>query len=414
MNDKGKKGLILNYIPRKFTVEKKVNPDRIFEANNSEIKDGNIIYLTQKALRVEDNFALNFALEKAEEFKKNIQIIHIKENFDVPSKAVWFEKQIENLKNNYDLNEYKFKTFDEKNSAIDYINKSAAILVKDFNPIEEKEIFDKISCRIYEVDSQNIMPARVISDKQEYSAHSFRRKVYANIGGYLTEFPERKGKNEEAWNVLNDFIANKLENYAEERNEPEHQVTSGFSRYFNWGFISPHRAAIEVIKSSASNLNKTDFLEEMIVRRELSDNFCLYNKNFKTFEGAPSWAKATLNQHLHDFRQNLYSKEELENAGTYDELWNYTQNQLKNEGRIHSYLRMYWAKKLLEWTKTPQDAIDAAIYLNDKYGFDAPSANGYVGIMWSICGLHDRPFQDRPVTGKIRRMNADKFRRKCL
>lgn len=145
---------------------------------------------------------------------------------------------------------------------------------------------------------------------------------------------------------------------------------------------------------------------------ELADNFCLYTKNFKDFSGVPNWAKLSLKSHKYDLRQYLYAKETLEQAKTHDKLWNATQNQLKSEGVIHGYLRMYWAKKILEWTNSPNDALEIVIYLNDKYAYDSPSADGYVGILWALGGLHDRAFGEYPVTGKIRRMTYESMKRK--
>ena len=66
----------------------------------------------------------------------------------------------------------------------------------------------------------------------------------------------------------------------------------------------------------------------------------------------------------------------------------------------------------MEWTQSPIQALKLAIYLNDKYAYDAPSSNGYGGILWAIGGLHDRAFTDYPVTGKIRRMTYDSIRKK--
>ena len=189
-------------------------------------------------------------------------------------------------------------------------------------------------------------------------------------------------------------------------------MLSGLSKYLNLGFISSQRVALEVIKSGVNDINKEVFLEELIVRKELADNFCLHANSFKDFSSIPNWAKVSLENHMYDIRPYIYSIKELEKAKTQDKLWNTTQIQLIREGIIHGYLRMYWAKKILEWTLSPDEALKMAIYLNDKYAYDAPSANGYVGILWAIAGLHDRAFIDSPVTGKIRRMTYDSMKRK--
>ena len=161
---------------------------------------------------------------------------------------------------------------------------------------------------------------------------------------------------------------------------------------------------MEVIRSDAMRMNKEAFLEELIVRRELAQNFCFYNKKFKTFDGTPLWAKNTLKEHTKDIRFELYTLTQLEKAQTSDDLWNSAQRQLIKEGKIHGYMRMYWAKQFLLWTQTPLQALKYAIYLNDKYAYDAPAASGYVGILWSIGALHDRAFQQRYIFGKVRSM----------
>ena len=168
----------------------------------------------------------------------------------------------------------------------------------------------------------------------------------------------------------------------------------------------------KIVQSDASNLNIESFLEELIIRQELAENFCLYSGAFKSIKAAPSWAQSSLEYHKEDIRTFLYTLEEFENAQTHEALWNATQNQLRYTGKIHGYLRMYWAKKILEWTKSPQQALDFAIYLNDKYALDAPSPNGYVGILWAVAGLHDRAFQDYLITGKIRRMTYNSLKTK--
>ena len=203
-----------------------------------------------------------------------------------------------------------------------------------------------------------------------------------------------------------------MQYYAEYKNDISKDVLSGLSKYINLGFISSQRVALEVIKSGVNDINKEVFLEELIVRKELADNFCLYANSFKDFSGISNWAKMSLNNHKFDIRPYIYSMEELENAKTYDTLWNATQIQLIREGTIHGYLRMYWAKKISEWTPSPKEELKTAIYLNDKYAYDSPSANGYVGILWAIAGLHDRAFVDYPITGKIRRMTYDSLKRK--
>jgi deoxyribodipyrimidine photo-lyase len=283
----------------------------------------------------------------------------------------------------------------------------AGVVIFDFDPISNllKELKD-LNCGVFEVDSHNIIPARFASQRQEFQAATFRPTVYRNIGEFLTEFPPVfKTSENEADEVLEDFIDNKLDNYSDLRNDPNKNAVSGLSKYLHFGHISAQRIAIEIIKSKASRANKEAFLEELIVRKELSDNFCLYSPNYDSNEAILPWAKTTLEAHRDDFRPYLYDIETFEKAQTHEDLWNACQNQLLTEGKIHGYLRMYWAKKILEWSPTPDEAIKTAIYLNDTYALDGCDPNGYVGVLWAIGGVHDRAFFEREIFGKIRYMS---------
>jgi deoxyribodipyrimidine photo-lyase len=166
---------------------------------------------------------------------------------------------------------------------------------------------------------------------------------------------------------------------------------------------------------SAVNINNTKltdnliksiraFVEELIIRGELADNYVYYNKNHNNFEGLANWAKLALEKGKNDTREYIYTQKEFENASTHDTLWNAAQNQMMRSGKMHGYMRMYWAKKILEWTSSPEEAIEIALYLNDKYSIDGWSPGGYIGVLWSIGGLHDRAWFARPVFSTIRYM----------
>ena len=168
------------------------------------------------------------------------------------------------------------------------------ILIIDFNPILDRTYLLKINSEIIEIDGHNIIPARFISNKQEYNAANLRKKIYHNIHMFLTEFQNQKYFENEADLILKDFIKSKLSNYCEFKNDPSKNVLSNLSKYINLGFISAQRAAIEIIKSNTTLENKESFLEELIVRKELAENFCLYADSFKNFSSIPSWAKLSL------------------------------------------------------------------------------------------------------------------------
>lgn len=407
---------LLNYIPTDFATEQTINPLRIFEFNNKPIRNGEIIYLCEREIRAKDNFALQFAIEKSKELNLPLKIIHPKINYEYEPKQKFTNRQLEQAQTQFRNIDLDFEIIRKTPQEI-IKNFNPAILIIDFNPILNRDYLKNANFKIYEIDGHNIVPARFVSNRQEYSAATLRTKIYYKIYPFLTEYMNLTSSKVEADYVLEDFVINKLQYYFENKNNPSVNATSGLSKYLNWGFISSQRVALEVIKSGVntsgvSGINKEEFLEELIIRKELADNFCLYSESFKDFSSIPNWAKMSLNNHKYDIRPYNYSLEILEKAKTHDKLWNATQIQLIKEGTILGYLRMYWAKKILEWMSTPDEVLKAAIYLNDKYAYDAPSANGYVGILWAIGGLHDRAFADYPVTGKIRRMTYDSMKRK--
>ena len=210
-----------------------------------------------------------------------------------------------------------------------------------------------------------------------------------------------------AVSMLESFIKERLRNYATLRNDPvqQHLAVSNLSPYFHFGQISTQRAVFEVQKHSDKFKEHVDsFINETVIWRELAENLCYYNLDYDNFNGAKDWAKASLGSHLKDKREYIYTLKEFEDAKTHDKMWNAAQLEMNITGKMSGYMRMYWAKKILEWTETPEDAIKITIYLNDRYSLDGRDPNGYLGIMWSIVGVNDRPFTDRKISGKIRYM----------
>lgn len=402
------KNTILKYIPKNIKIEDFVNPLRIYELNNKKIKKGSILYLCEREIRAKDNFALQFAIQKAKALNLPLKVIHPKVSYEHKLKQKFIDLQLEQAENQFKKADIFFSIY-SKQELLSFLQKEdIAFLIKDFDPLNK---FKNFPFKTYEIDGHNIIPARFISQKQEYSAATLRSKIYHNIYPLLTEYKNVISEKIEADRVLDEFIKNRLQNYAKFKNNPTKNVLSGLSKYLNLGFISSQRVALEVIKSNVNEENKEVFLDELIVRKELADNFCLY-ANFKTTLNCSNWAKKSLKNHESDIRQYNYDLEIFEGAKTHDKIWNAAQKQLTTEGCIHGYLRMYWAKKISEWTVSSKVALEFARYLNDKYAFDAPSANGYVGILWAIYGLHDRAFTDWFVTGKIRRMTASSISKK--
>ena len=324
-------------------------------------------------------------------------------------------------------------------------------LITDFDPLIikqswKKQLLEKISVPFWEVDSHNIIPAWIVSDKKEYAAYTIRPKIHRLLGDYLTDFPPlehfsdlpqipcpalnlrsllRKvhdtSVSEVSWCISGEIqalsamrkaVTKRLFGYAEGCNDPCRNIQSNLSPYLHFGQLSPQRLALEVMAASLPQQDKDAFLEELIVRRELADNFCYHEPDYDTTAGFPDWAMKTLQDHHNDPRDYLYTQEEWEQAETHDSLWNACQKDLSLNGKLHGYLRMYWAKKILEWSADPEEAIKTAIYLNDRYSLDGRDPNGYTGIAWSIGGVHDRAWKERAVFGKIRYMNLNGCRRK--
>jgi deoxyribodipyrimidine photo-lyase len=187
------------------------------------------------------------------------------------------------------------------------------------------------------------------------------------------------------------------------------------SPYLHFGHISSRDVVKQVTASSIGERYREDvatFVEEIVVRKELSDNYCYYSPSYRNLSGAPAWAAASLTKHLSDPRLNLYTLDRLENADTHDLAWNAAQRQMMSTGSMHGYMRMYWAKKVMEWSSDPHTALHHLCYLNDRYSLDGGDPNGYAGIMWAVCGVHDRPWGERPIYGTIRSMVYDGLRRK--
>lgn len=208
--------------------------------------------------------------------------------------------------------------------------------------------------------------------------------------------------------MLDSFIKERLRNYAKLRNDPVQQniAVSNLSPYFHFGQLAPQRAVLEVQKHKNQFKESVDsFINEAVIWRELAENLCHYNINYDNIDGAKEWAKTSLLDHQKDKREYIYTLQQFDEAKTHDKLWNAAQLEMKVTAKMSGYMRMYWAKKILEWTQTAEEAIKIAVYLNDRYSLDGRDPNGYLGIMWSIAGVNDRAFSVRSVIGKIRYMS---------
>ncbi len=435
--------------------------NRVTELNNFEIDSNKncVVYWITREFRSEDNWSLIFAQYLALEHKQKLVIlINLLEekNIDYIKPFNFYIEGLFELKNNFEkLNVPVYLNYgNSKDSIPAFLSKiNASALVTDFFPLKYyqflvKNIIEKIKIPFYEIDSHNIVPCRIASPKLEFAAYTIRPKIKNLLPLYLINFPNvkyhslndqsifdvcksdfdriiqvgfynisnstniLKSGETSAKLVLNNFIKSKITNYANDRNNPNLNGISGLSPYIHFGQISAQRIALEISKLNTSLESKDSYLEELIIRRELGDNFCFNNSNYDSFEGFHQWAKKTLNEHSLDKREYIYTIDRLEHAQTHDPAWNAAQNEMVSTGKMHGYMRMYWAKKMLEWTNLPEESLEIGIYLNDKYSLDGYDPNGYVGLAWSIGGVHDRAWNERAVFGKIRYMNYAGLQRK--
>ncbi|OQS05087.1 hypothetical protein THRCLA_02727 [Thraustotheca clavata] len=323
----------------------------------------------------------------------------------------------------------------------------------------------KTSVPIVQVEGDVAVPVEAVTDKEEYAARTIRPKINKILRQYLIPLPPEDykyatqeplrtfkifgadtkwldlshsvetllesaedidrsiprvstftGGETAAQAVLKDFLDNKLLKYGAERNEPSGNGASNLSPYLHYGNISPVDIALQVNatpgRGPAMAASKESFLEELIIRRELSMNFVWFNlNNYDSIASLPPFAAETLKVHAKDNRPYIYTEEELDKAMTRDAYWNAAQLDMIATGKMQNYMRMYWGKKILEWTNSPQEAYKICIALNDKYNLDGYDPNSYAGIAW-IFGKHDTGWTERPIFGKVRYMNAEGLKRK--
>jgi deoxyribodipyrimidine photo-lyase len=326
----------------------------------------------------------------------------------------------------------------------------AGAVVTDFDPLRIKQQWQQEAARLLpaallEVDGHNIVPCRFVSDHREYGARTIRPKIHRLLPRFLTGFPTlvphphrwpRPGPaldwqgimaglqvdrrvpesgltpgSHAGHRTLAAFLEERLPRYATESNDPTREAQSGLSPYLHFGQLAPQRVALAAA-AGGDDTSRNAFLEQLMVRRELSDNFCLHTPDYDRTTCFPAWAAATLERHRHDPRPYCYSPERLEEGRSHDPLWNAAQLEMVHSGTMPGYLRMYWAKKILEWSPDVEEALATAIRLNDRYQLDGRDPNGYTGIAWSLGGVHDRPWGERPVFGTIRTMTLEGCRRK--
>jgi len=304
-------------------------------------------------------------------------------------------------------------------------------------------------CPVVQVESDAVVPIELASQKEEYAARTIRPRLHAHLERFLVALPSEPlkadslhlrfdgidisdtdaalaplrldrsvlpvsdflGGPDDAERLLTAFLRDGLPRYAHERSDPAKSVQSHMSPYLHFGQVSPVEIALRVMHSHAPADCREAYLEELIVRRELSLNFVHYNAHYDSYQCLPPWARQTLATAAHDPRKGVYTRRQLEEAQTSDPYWNAAQLEMVRTGKMHNYMRMYWGKKIIEWSATPGEAFTIALHLNNKYELDGRDPNSFAGVAWCF-GKHDRPWTRRAVFGTVRYMNAAGLERK--
>jgi deoxyribodipyrimidine photo-lyase len=418
-----------------------------------------VVYWMQRAQRAVDNLALETAIRAANLLKKPV-VVFVSIVRDYPNANLrsytFFAEGLKAVARGLERGGIGFvlRAWPE-NDLIKFCDEvSPCLVVGDENPIREPEQWrqtfaKKLRVPFWTVDADAIVPSHLLL-KEQYGARTIRPRINALLDEFLVPVmnhkpqvrwqPKKKiaslsadsdllanlpisravapaaslhGGTDEGLKLLKSFLRENLACYDEGRNHPDRDHTSRLSPYLHFGHLGPHTVALAVKEADAPAPDREAFLEQLIVRRELAINFCRFNSNYDNLKCAEPWARRTLEEHARDEREYLYSEQQLENAETHDPLWNAAQRQMVVTGWMHGYLRMYWAKKILEWTRSAEEAFAIAVRLNDRYELDGRDPNGYAGVAWAIAGKHDRAWgPERPVYGKIRYMSYASTSRK--
>jgi deoxyribodipyrimidine photo-lyase len=434
-----------------------IQRERVRPLNNeSERSRDFVLYWMQAAQRAEDNHALEYAIDLANaRGKPPLAFFGLTESFP-EANARHYAFMLEGLAETARSLEKRgvrlvVRRVSPEAGAVQLAGRADLVVVDRGYLRVEREwreaVARDIDCPLIQVETNAVVPLEQASPKEEWAARTLRPRIRRQLEKYLVPLGARRVKRDslgisldsfdiadaaralgrlkidrsvgkvggvaggtaEAKQRLSGFITHKLDFYPLARNDPNAEAASGLSPYLHFGQISPLYIALEVLKSKGPAAEV--YLEELIVRRELRLNFVQYNADYDRYAGVPPWARRTLGEHEKDKREALYSRAKLESARTGDPYWNAAQRELTTTGTIHNYMRMYWGKRLIEWTRSAGEAFRTALYLNNKYAIDGRDPNSFAGVAWCF-GRHDRAWPSRPVFGKVRSMTAAGLRRK--
>ena len=415
--------------------------------------------------RVDDNDALNFAIEQANERDLPLVVYEgLKYYYPWANDRIhtFILEGVAEKRAEFDCRGIRYVFYLQRNEqdprdTVARLANDAALLITDDYPCfiipeHNQRIIEQVQIPVFAVDSNGVVPLSCYT-KEEYAAYTIRPKINKLLPEYLRRSPmpslqrksdkikvdcpeteitnknipelvsqcaidhtvpasqQYKGGTNAARQRLAHFLNRILPKYDKLRGKPDVDGSSRLSAYLHFGYISIQEIAEAVKHAQAPQAAKAAFLEEAIVRRELSFNFIRFNPNYNSIESLPPWVQQTMSDHIDDPRPDLLEPEQIEAAETPDELWNAAQRELVLSGEMHNYMRMLWGKRVIEWQPSYESAFVLLEHLNNKYALDGRDPNSYAGILWCF-GKHDRPWFDRPIFGKIRYMTSGSAARK--
>ncbi len=439
-----------------------IEPERIQVLNDEPVDTGGeyVLYWMQQSQREPANPALEFAVGCANRIRKPLLVAFCLAADYPDANRRHFAFMLEGLAETARRLQKRGAGFITRlgppPEIIAELAGSAALVVCDRGYLRHQaawrdELSKNVGNRVVQLEGDVVVPVECTSDKREWAARTIRRKINDRLNGFVrtlsstsldvpfTNLDVSGGVDWSCWRGVLDeldidhevaaverfepgtraarkkltgFLRSGLIGYADQRNDPTDSSASELSPYLHFGQISPVEIAFKVLRAKApTKADKEAFLEELIVRRELACNFVSFTPDYDSYQSMPEWARRTLREHKSDARPTTYTRSQLESAGTDDPYWNAAMLEMSRTGYMHNHMRMYWGKKIIEWTNTPQYAYSTALYLNNKYFLDGRDPNSYANIGW-LFGLHDRAWAERPVFGKIRYMNAGGLERK--
>ena len=444
-----------------------IHPERIQALNDRPVGDGRyVLYWMQASQRANCNHALEHAIRRADERSLPVVVAFGLTDEYPEANERHYAFMLDGLAETARaLDERGVRLVVRRGSPPEVaadLAADAALVVADRGYLRHQrqwreQLAEGVDCRVEQVEADVVVPVETVSDKAEYAARTIRPKHRRHWDAFLRPLEETTPKRESlglrlppagnsesrdldasdadgilasldidrsvprsgrylggasrAEERLGAFIADKLSRYADERSDPSLDIQSHMSPYLHFGQISPLSIALRIRDASAPAAAKDAFLEELLIRRELAVNYVRFDHRYDRYDGLPEWARGTLAAHESDARPEVYNRPRLEKCDTHDPYWNAAMREMVVTGKMHNYMRMYWGKKIIEWTRSPKGAFGTMLALNNAYFIDGRDPASYANVGWCF-GLHDRPWTERDVFGTVRYMNDRGLERK--